>query len=170
MGEPSAMGHNVQKPNPADCVNCHGQDISQPYPGADPAKFMFSAIRPAPVPDYDGDGNTNESIKAEIQGLEASLYAQIQAYGFAIGSPIIYDSHSYPYFFNDSNGNGLSDPGEAIYPNAYKFNAKLLKAAYNFQLSKKEPNNFIHNSLYVAQLLVDSIGNLGGNVAPYTWR
>jgi hypothetical protein len=155
--------HNV-KPNPEDCVYCHGHDISQPYPGADPSLFMFSGIRPAHVPDYDGDGNKDESLKAEIQGLEAALYAQIQAYGFAIGKPIIYDSHT------DQNGNGLVDPGEAIYANRYRFDAKLLKAAYNYYASRKEPSGFIHNSLYIAQLLVDSIGDLGGNVAPYTWR
>jgi hypothetical protein len=46
----------------------------------------------------------------------------------------------------------------------------MLKAAYNYQMSLKEPCGYIHNPTYVAQLLVDSIGNLGGNVAPYTWR
>jgi hypothetical protein len=162
--------HNVKKPNPEDCVYCHGQDISQPYPGADPSLFMFSGIRPAQVPDYDGDGNKDESLKAEIQGLEAALYAQMQAYGFAIGDPIVYDSHLYPYFFRDTNGNGIADPGEVVPANSYSFNAKLLKAAYNFHASTKEPSGFIHNSHYIAQLLVDSIGDLGGNVAPYTWR
>jgi hypothetical protein len=163
-------GHNVMTPNPADCVDCHGQDISQPYPGADPAKFMFSGIRPANMPDFDGDGKVSESLKAEIQGLEAALYYQIQKYGYSIGKPIIYDSHAYPYFFNDKNGNGLSDPGEAIFPNRYQFDATLLKAAYNYQMTRKDPNGYIHNPTYIAQLLVDSIGDLGGNVAPYTWR
>ena len=163
--------HNVQKPNPADCVDCHGGDIAQTHPGADPKMFEFEGIRPATVPDYDGDGNTAESTKAELQGLEAALYAQIQAYGIKIGFPIIYNSHAYPYFFNDSNGNGLIDPGEAIYPNRYKsFNAPLLRTAYNYQMSKKDPNGFIHNSRYVAQLLVDSIEHIGGDVSPYTWR
>jgi hypothetical protein len=170
MGENANKSHNVARPNKANCVDCHGQDVSQPYPGANPAKFSFYGIRPGSIPDFDADGNITESLKAEIQGLEAALYAQIQAYGFAIGNPVIYDSHTYPYFFKDPNGNGLVDPGEAIYPNRYGFDAKLLKAAYNYQMSLKEPNGFIHNPTYVAQLLVDSIGNLGGNVAPYTWR
>lgn len=164
------ISHNVHKPNPADCVACHGNDVSQPYPGYDPAKFKFSGIRPGSVPDYDGDGNMIESLQSEIQGLEAALYAQMQAYGFMIGKPIIYDSHAYPYFFGDSNGNGLVDPGEANYGNRYSFDDKMLRAAYNYQASLKEPHGFIHNSLYVAQLLVDSIGDLGGSVAPYTWR
>ena len=46
----------------------------------------------------------------------------------------------------------------------------MLKAAYNYHMSIKEPHCFIHNALYVAQLLVDSIQDVGGNVAPYTWR
>ncbi len=169
-GEISAVGHNVKKPNPADCVNCHGQDISQPNRGADPAKFRFDSIRPYSTPDYDGDGNMRESVKEELNGLEAALYTQMQAYGFATGKPIVYDSLAYPYFFNDTNGNGLLDPGEAIFPNAYKFDARLLKAAYNYQVSQKEPNNYIHNSKYIAQLLVDSISSLGGNTTKYWWR
>jgi len=164
--------HNVQKPDPRDCVYCHGQDVSQPHPGADPEKFEFSGIRPGSTPDYNGNGDKTESIQSEIANLEDALYAQIQIYAATvIGKPIVYDSHAYPYFFNDLNGNGIVDPGEAIYPNAYaSFDAKLLRAAYNFQASKKEPNGFIHNSKYIAQLLVDSIGHLGGDVTTYTWR
>lgn len=164
------FNHNVHKPNPADCVFCHGQDVSQPKPGSDPAKFKFSGIRPATTPDYDGDGDRKESIKNEIKELEEELYTKLQAYGNKIGSPIIYDSHAYPYFFKDTNGNGKVDPGENIYPNAYEFNAKMLKSAYNYQMSLKEPHGFIHNSKYVAQLLVDSIVDLGGDSTKYTWR
>jgi hypothetical protein len=170
MGTKAQYSHNVAHPNKSNCVGCHGQDISQPYPGGDPAMFSFEHIRPANIPDYDGDGNKSEALKTEIQGLEATLYARMQAYAFAIGNPIIYDSHAYPYFFGDKNGNGLVDPGEANYGNRYKFDAKLLKAAYNYQMSLKEPHGFIHNARYVAQVLVDSIGDLGGNIAPYTWR
>ena len=164
--------HNVDTPKPADCVFCHGQDISQPHPGADPAKFEFSAIRPASIPDYDGDGNMKESLKDEILGLEESLLAQMQIYSFTIlGKPIVYDEHSYPYFFNDLNANGKVDPGENSSANGFRsFNAALLKAAYNYHLSKKEPCGFIHNSRYIAQLLVDSIENLGGNINAYSWR
>jgi hypothetical protein len=163
--------HNVHTPNPEDCVYCHGQDVAQPNPGADPMKFEFSGIRPATTPDYDADGNKKESIKDEIKGLEDALYAEMQKFAADRGMPIIYDSHAYPYFFADSNGNGAIDPGEAIYPNAYQFmQARLLKAAYNYQVSKKDPNAYIHNSRYIAQILVDSIEHLGGSIAKYTWR
>ena len=163
--------HNVKKPNPADCVYCHGQDVAQKNPGADPEKFSFSGIRPASTPDYDGDGNVTESVKNEIQGLEQALYAQIQYYAtHVLLIPIVYDPQTHPYFFKDLNGNGVVDPGENTSANRFRFNAALLKSAYNFQVSKKEPHGFIHNSRYIAQLLVDSIGNLGGNVSAYTWR
>jgi len=169
---PSESDHNVHKPNPEDCVYCHGQDVSQPNQGTDPSKFKFSGIRPGSIPDYDGDGGITEAIKYEIKGLEEALYEQIQVYAANIlGVAIVYDAHTYPYFFIDLNANGEVDPGEAINPNRYSsFDAALLKAAYNFQVSKKEPHGYIHNSRYIAQLLVDSIEHLGGDIDAYTWR
>ncbi len=161
--------HNVHKPDPRDCVGCHGYDISQPNPGADPAKFKFSGIRPASIPDLNGNGDYTESIEHEIKGLEADLYAAIQAQGNKIGVPVGYESHSYPYWFNDLNGNGVIDPDEATYSNGYSFTAKMLKAAYNLQMSLKEPHGFIHNPIYIGQLLVDSILDLGGE-NKYSWR
>ena len=162
--------HNVLKPDPRDCVYCHGYDIAQPHPGADPDKFEFHGIRPASIPDLDGDGIVSESIQQEIYDLEDALYAALQAEGFKIGVPIVYDSHAYPYFFNDTNGNGVPDPEEATRSNGYSFTGKMLKAAYNFQFSKKEPGAFIHNPIYMAQLLVDGIIDLGGDASKYSWR
>ena len=99
-----------------------------------------------------------------------SMYAQMQAYGMAKGAPIGYKSHSYPYFFQDLNANGKIEPEEANRSNAYQFDAKMLRAAYNYQMSLKEPHGYIHNSRYTAQLMVDSIEHLGGDVSAYTWR
>ena len=39
-----------------------------------------------------------------------------------------------------------------------------MKAAYNYQLSRKEPGAWAHNFDYVAQLLFDSVADLGGSV------
>lgn len=161
--------HHVE-PTKADCVLCHGSDIAQPHPGSDAAKFEFKGIRPARTPDYDADGNTRESLRDEILGLEEALYARLQIYGSLIGAPLVYDEHIYPYFFKDTNGNGVADPSELTASNGYRFTAPLLRAAYNFQFSKKEPCGYIHNPRYLAQLLVDSIEHLGGNVSAYTWR
>lgn len=161
--------HNTA-PSPEDCVPCHGQDIAQPHPGGDPALFEFEGIRPAQTPDYDADGNVKESLQSEILGLNDKLYAQIQAYAASIGKPVIYDPNTYPYWFKDLNGNGIGDPNELVSSNGYRFTAPLLRAAYNLHFSVKEPCNYIHNPRYFAQLLVDSIGHLGGDVSAYTWR
>ncbi len=162
--------HNVEKPDPRDCVYCHGYDISQPHPGSDPDKFEFSGIRPASIPDLNGNGIVTESIEDEILGLEAQLYAALQAEGLRIGAPIVYDAHTYPYFLGDLNGNGIADPEEATRSNGYTFTAKMLKAAYNYQFSSKEPHAFIHNPIYMAQLLVDGIIDLGGDAKKFAWR
>ena len=162
------MFHNTA-PSKEDCSACHGNDIAQPHPG-DPAQFEFEGIRPAHIPDYDGDGNTSESLQAELDGLEDTLYAHLQDYGNRVGMPIAYDEAAYPYFFNDLNGNGVVDPEEASRDNGYQFDAPSLRAAYNFQFSKKEPCGYIHNAVYLAQLLVDSIEHLGGKITKYGWR
>lgn len=160
--------HNVMTPDPRDCVNCHGWDVSQEHPGADPEKFEFDDIRPYSTPDYNGNGDKTESVESEIKGLEEDLYAQIQIYATTvIGVPIIYDEHAYPYFYADYDGDGIIGEEDGRYES---FDAKLLRAAFNFHASKKEPHGFIHNSMYIAQLLVDSIGHIGGDVSKYTWR
>jgi hypothetical protein len=162
------MFHNIA-PSKEDCSACHGNDIAQPHPG-DASRFEFEGIRPVHTPDFDADGNTEESLQAELDGLEEALYAQLQAYGNSIGNPVIFDELAYPYFFSDLNGNGILDPEEASPSNSYQFDAKTLRASYNFQFSKKEPCGYIHNAVYLAQLMVDSIGHLGGKVTQYTWR
>ena len=163
--------HNVIRPNPANCVSCHGNDVSQSNPGNDPDLFNFREIRPAGIADYDGDGNVNESIFSEITRLREVLIAESQTYAADSGNPLVYEESTYPYFFNDTNGNNIVDVGEADFANRYVlFDANLLKAAYNYHACVKEPGGYIHNSKYIAQLLVDSIEVLGGDVSVYTWR
>ena len=163
--------HNVAAPMKENCVSCHGQDISQASKGADPTKFKFSGIRPANIPDYDADGNIKEAIKDEILGLEDALYAQIRMYTAAtLGTTAVYNADTNPYWFKDLNGNGMADANEAVSTNRYSFDAKGLRAAYNYQVSHKAPHGYIHNALYVAQIMVDAIQYLGGDIQPYTWR
>ncbi|MFV1959780.1 MAG: hypothetical protein ACC662_10255, partial [Planctomycetota bacterium] len=96
----------------------------------------------------------------QIQLLLADLLPAIQAYATStLGSPVIYDAESYPYFFHD-NGQG------AIYPNRYRdFDEALLQAAYNYQFGTKEPAGFVHNGTYLRQILYDSVLGLGGAVS-----
>ena len=152
--------HNVSKPNSANC-ECHFYDVPQV-----PGTFEFSNIRRGSIGnvDYDGDGNTTESLKSEIESLEAILYAQLRTYAAnpaGINTSIAYDGAAYPYWFEDPNNNGIHDPGETT--SFTQFDAALLKAAYNYQFSKKEPSGYIHNLVYIAQLLVDSYRDLGGD-------
>ena len=65
----------------------------------------------------------------------------------------------------------MADEEEIDRDNRYEdFDAALLTAAYNYQVSQKEACGYIHNATYIAQLMVDSIEALGGDVSAYTWR
>ncbi|MHC4953617.1 MAG: Ig-like domain-containing protein [Planctomycetota bacterium] len=112
--------------------------------------------------DYDGDGNRSEGLWFEIEGLRNTLYTAIQKYSKeVVGQPILYDSHSYPYWFNDTNGNGVADEGEVGYGNRYKtFTSRSLKATFNFQYATKDPGGFAHNGKFIIQILHDSIQDL----------
>ena len=52
--------------------------------------------------DYDGDGDNAEGIYGEIDTMRTALYAALQDYATnTVGAGILYDTNSYPYFFND---------------------------------------------------------------------
>jgi hypothetical protein len=123
------------------CAACHGDST-------------FEEIRIS-APDYDGDGDTSEGVKAELDALSDALYAEIQAYTEAQGSKAVYNGARYPYWFDEAGENYTG------------FDAKSLKAAYNYQYYQKDPGAFVHNGKFVAQFLIDSIADLGGNVGGY---
>jgi hypothetical protein len=120
--------------------------------------------------DFDGDGDDSEGILGEIEGLQELLLQAIQAYAAEVaGSPIVYDSGAYPYFFIDTNANGAVDEGEAAFPNAYKsWTANLERAAYNYQVTRKDPGGYAHNPQYTLELLYDSIESLNAAMAEPT--
>jgi hypothetical protein len=81
-------------------------------------------------------------------------------------APLCYDSNTYPYFFKDTNGDKQCAASELASTNGFTaFTPALMKASFNYQLSRKEPGAWVHNFDYMAQLLIDSIADLGGNVA-----
>ena len=118
-------------------------------------------------PDYDGDGNDQEGMYFEIEGLQKTLYTEIQKYAKDKGgAAIVYDTETYPYWFIDTNSNGALDEGENDSKNGYAtWTARLLKAAYNYQVSVKDPGAFAHGNKYIVQLLYDSTQDLGGDVS-----
>ena len=119
---------------------------------------------------YDGDGDVTEGIKGEIDTLAEALYAEVSAYAETKSAlPLVYDSHSHPYFFVDADKNGEADKddkGANVRYNA--FTPRLLRAAFNYQYVQKDPGAFVHNPKYIVQILIDSIEDLGGDVTKYT--
>ena len=143
-----------------ECTTCHAGVASE----AD-----LVNIRIAPT-DYDGDGDVKEGVAGEIATLHEQLYAALQQYAAAkVGVAIAYSPSAYPYFFVDTNTNGVADPDEASFPNAYQaWTPRLLQAAYNYQYVAKDPGAFAHNSKYVLQVLYDSLESLGVDVSKMT--
>jgi hypothetical protein len=113
--------------------------------------------------DFDGDGDTEEGIAGEIDTMVEMLYAAIQAYAAdTVGTAIVYDSHSHPYFFADANGDGVRTEDEGRYST---WTPRLLKAAYNYQYAQKDTGAYTHNGQYILQALYDSLEDLGADVS-----
>ena len=137
--------------NTDKCFTCHAgvatvQDIRGPLSQAD----------------YDGDGDTTEGLDGEIMTIADKLYAAMQDYATTVvGTAIVYDSHAFPYFFEDTNGDGERNEGE---PGYSAWTPRLLKAAYNYQYAQKDPGAFTHNGKYVIQFLYDTLSSLSQRV------
>ena len=104
-----------------------------------------------------------------MDSFRVALYAEIQKYAEAKGTPVVYDAASYPYFFVDADKDGKADKNDKGANISYTaWTPNLLKAAYNYQYSIKDPGGFAHNPKYVIQFLYDSIKSLGGDVTKFT--
>lgn len=135
------------------CRTCHADA------GGEPRRIRLKHLA-----DYDGDGDTVEPLAGEIDGLAARLLAAMQAAAGVSG--LCYAESTYPYFFKDTNGDRRCTGDEATAANAFKaWTPALVKASFNYQLSRKDPGGWAHNFDYLAQLLHDSIADLGGSVA-----
>lgn len=152
------------------CVDCHNphtlevqfDECAVCHTNLRQASDLVNIRMAGSLVDYDGDGDMNEGVYYEIEGLREMLYQAMQAYAVEVTEKgIVYDSHSHPYFFIDSNGNGVADDDEVAGSN--RFNAwtpRLAKAAYNFQVSLKDTGRYAHGGKYIIQLLYDSIEDL----------
>ena len=116
--------------------------------------------------DYDGDGIV-EGVYHEIEGMREILNQTIQAYASEkIGQPIGW-ADQFPYQFIDTNSDGSISTDEATVPNAYTtFTPRLMRAAFNYQFSKKDPAGYVHNGKYMLQLLFDAIEDLSAVIGP----
>lgn len=118
--------------------------------------------------DYDGDGSATEPLAGEVEGLKNRLYAAIQANATAAGKPICRAS-SHPYWFKDNDNDGSCSAAEAVRANQYNtFTPALLKATFNHQYAYAETGAWAHNFNYMAQLLIDSIEDVGGDTSGLT--
>jgi predicted CXXCH cytochrome family protein len=138
------------------CKTCHADADGDP-----------THIRQVHLADYDGDGNTQESLAAEIDGMAARVLAAMQGAAAAPGP--CYAPGVYPYFFKDTDGDKACSATEAVASNAFAaWTPALVKAAYNYQLSRTDPGAWAHNFAYMGELLYDSVVDLGGDVSKLT--
>ncbi len=146
--------HTLQL-NLEQCATCHQ--------GVKTLEDLAKIRMPGSLMDYDGDGDAKEGVQSEYAGLQAKLLAALQAYAKETAkADIVYDKDAYPYFYGDKNANGKRDEGERPYSS---WTPRLLKAAYNYQVSGKDPGAFAHNAKYVIQLMHDSIADLNEKIA-----
>jgi len=120
--------------------------------------------------DFNGNGDTKEGMAKEVASFQEALYAEIQKYAEAkAGSSLVYDGSAYPYFFVDKDKDGKADKNDKGAAVSFTmWTPNLLKAAFNYQFSVKDPGMFAHNPQYVMQFLYDSIKSLGGDVKNFT--
>ena len=161
----SYKGRFAHVPAASSCTDCHSPHSLEVSFDACTACHQnagsFAEIRNSPA-DFDGDGDTSEGIADPIRTLHAHLGEAIRAYAADVaGTPVVYASGSYPYFFIDGDADGTASEAEAAFPNRYQsWTPRLVKAAYNYQLVAKESAIYAHNPHYALQLLYDSLESL----------
>ena len=152
------------------CIECHDphslevqvDDCAECHEGVKSADDLKDVRMMSSLPnDYDGDGDLEEGLYYEIDGLKGMLLTAIQGYADQMGAGICYDGGSYPYWFHDTDGSGDCNDKEPEYGNKYSsWTGRLLMATYNYQMVSKDPGGFAHNGKYLIELLYDSIEDL----------
>ena len=145
------------------CTDCH--EVHQLTVKVDACKGCHTSVTSAEdlqkirattdTTDWNGNGDVTEGINAEIDTFRQALYAAIQAYAEKNGTPLVYDAATYPYFLVDANKDGKADTNDKGPIGYNAWTPRLLKAAYNYQYSVKDPGAFAHNPQYVLQFLYD---------------
>ncbi|HMN03420.1 MAG TPA: C-type polyheme cytochrome OmcB, partial [Geobacter anodireducens] len=105
---------------------------------------------------------TPEGLTAEEEEYVASL----EALKAALAGKGILFFNAHPYFYIDTNSNGIADPGEIVSSNAFTnwagvYGLALWKdvmgAAFNANLLIHDPGGYAHNRFYSKRLIWDSI-------------
>jgi hypothetical protein len=149
----------------ATCASCHDPhslEIAQEtcltcHESGDPDDIRIARQS------YDGSGDLNKGIKADIQANAERLMGMMMDYAAQVaGKPMVYDGGSYPYFFADANGDGLADQNEGRAVAYDAWTPRLVRATYNWNFVKADPGVHAHNPVYALELLYDSIEDLSG--------
>jgi len=140
------------------CAACHVNKTGNPVATKDDLHDIRMAGTTA---DFDGNGQ-KQGVYFEIAGMRSILLTALQDYTVAVfNKKIAYDANAYPYFFLDTDGDGVVDPTEAVSANKFpNWSARSLRAAYNYQFSVKDPGAYAHNAKYIIEILYDSIADL----------
>jgi len=140
--------HDLQVKEEA-CAGCHGVN--------NPDEITFLATQ----------GDKSTPIASQMLTMQNRLLSGIQVYATQIlEQPIAFAPGTYPYFFNDLNGNGTADPDETAFNNRYVgFSPRLERATYNFFYSVNDPGAYAHNGAFILQVLYDTIDDLGQAVS-----
>jgi len=148
----------------ATCVSCHDphtQEVAEEtcvtcHQTGNPADIRVAHVS------FDGSGNLNKGIKADIDANAGKLKAAFLDYAANVaGTPMIFDGDRYPYFFADANADGLvdqTDDGKTVAYNTWT--PRLLKAVYNWKVINADPGIHAHNPYYALELIYDSIEDL----------
>ncbi|MBK8418274.1 hypothetical protein [Candidatus Villigracilis saccharophilus] len=154
------------------CLGCHDQHslevkveaCAECHEGVASVDDLKNVREPSSSKDYDGDGDKEEGVAFEIEGLQETLYTSIKTYATeVVGTGIVYDAATNPYWFVDADGDGAIDQVDGKNVSYTFFTARLLKATYNYQVSVKDPGAFAHGGKYMIELLFDSIEDVNSS-------
>jgi hypothetical protein len=130
----------------ATCILCHDETT---------AGAALSTIRKDRGTDYNDNGNITEPLKDELDPIAAALLTAIQAEATANGFPLDFDPVERRWY-------------EAGTTTTYAhWTPRMFKAAFNYNFYVREPGFWAHNTDYIAQILYDSIDDVGGD--PSVW-
>jgi hypothetical protein len=163
---------HVEVDGKAGCVGCHDAHTGEPKVEACAACHGDVAMDDlrgmSSTGDYNGNGDVAEGLRAEYRALRDVLYAELQKYAKATaGTGITYNPDVYPYWFVDANGDDKADEVDGKTVAFSSWTPRLLKAAYNYNFLRKNPDVHIHNGKYGIQIAIDTIEDLGGDVTKF---
>jgi hypothetical protein len=173
--KPVFWGAPYGSPHGQSCSSCHAAqfsrhtfeiDLATTVPGGlyhgTPNTKSCKACHDAHVP------NGLETVRTEYEERSAELYTAILAYAnnaanytTGVAVPVCYNGLAYPYWFKDTNADGVCDAAESVSANGAKFNPTASKAAFNYKWTQAEPGAWAHNEVYVFQVIYDTISDLG---------